>query len=157
MDKIWDRKSFEVGGQWPLWRGWKKIQKSNAKFLKYFFTISCIYFDIWWVNNLVYWTRKVGSSTAIHQDNVVEWMHAVQRRVNVVVLEHVVTKMPCVAGSARVAHRVQYVARPTSAARRGVRVAGWTVVEQGTIVTTEHAGGKSKLSVKYFFKVNVSF
>jgi len=23
MDKIWDRKSFEVGGHWPLWRGWK--------------------------------------------------------------------------------------------------------------------------------------
>ena len=21
MDKIWDRKSFEVGGHWPLWRG----------------------------------------------------------------------------------------------------------------------------------------
>jgi len=24
MDKIWDRKSFEVRGPWPLWRGWKK-------------------------------------------------------------------------------------------------------------------------------------
>jgi len=23
MDKIWDRESFEVGGHWPLWRGWK--------------------------------------------------------------------------------------------------------------------------------------
>jgi len=24
MDKIWDRKSFDVGGHhWPLWRGWK--------------------------------------------------------------------------------------------------------------------------------------
>ena len=40
MDKIWDRKSFEVGGHWPLWRGWKKRmtmqnrQKSNAKFKK---------------------------------------------------------------------------------------------------------------------------
>jgi len=21
MNKIWDRKSFEVGGHWPLWRG----------------------------------------------------------------------------------------------------------------------------------------
>jgi len=21
MDKIWDRKSFEVGGHWPFWRG----------------------------------------------------------------------------------------------------------------------------------------
>ena len=37
MDKIWDRKSFEVRGHWPLWRGWKKRmtmqnrQKSNAK------------------------------------------------------------------------------------------------------------------------------
>ena len=37
MDKIWDRKSFEVGGRWPLWRGWKtrmttqNRQKSNAK------------------------------------------------------------------------------------------------------------------------------
>jgi len=24
MDKIWDRKSFEVGGHWPLWLWWKK-------------------------------------------------------------------------------------------------------------------------------------
>ena len=37
MDKIWDRKCFEVGGHWPLWRRWKKRmttqirQKSNAK------------------------------------------------------------------------------------------------------------------------------
>ena len=37
MDKIWDRKSFEVGDHWPLWRGWKKRittlnrQKSIAK------------------------------------------------------------------------------------------------------------------------------
>jgi len=23
MDKIWDRKSYKVGGHWPLWRGWK--------------------------------------------------------------------------------------------------------------------------------------
>jgi len=23
MDKIWDKKSFEVWGHWPLWRGWK--------------------------------------------------------------------------------------------------------------------------------------
>ena len=39
MDKIWDRKSFEVGGHWPLWRGMKNRmttqnrQKSNAKFI----------------------------------------------------------------------------------------------------------------------------
>jgi len=26
MDKIWDRKFFEVGGHWPLWRGWKKYK-----------------------------------------------------------------------------------------------------------------------------------
>ena len=26
MDKIWDRKSFEVGGHWPLWRGWIKTE-----------------------------------------------------------------------------------------------------------------------------------
>ena len=24
MDKVFDRKSFKVGGHWPLWRGWKK-------------------------------------------------------------------------------------------------------------------------------------
>jgi len=23
MDTIWDRKSFEVRGHWPLWRWWK--------------------------------------------------------------------------------------------------------------------------------------
>ena len=37
MDKIWDRKAFEVGGHWPLWRRWKtrmtmqNRQKSNDK------------------------------------------------------------------------------------------------------------------------------
>ena len=37
MDTIWDRKSFEVGGHWPLWWGWKNRmitqnrQKSTAK------------------------------------------------------------------------------------------------------------------------------
>ena len=37
MDKIWDRKSIEVGGHWPLWWGWKNRmttqnrQKSNDK------------------------------------------------------------------------------------------------------------------------------
>jgi len=37
MDKIWDRRSFQDGGHWPLWRGWKnwlttqKRQKSIAK------------------------------------------------------------------------------------------------------------------------------
>ena len=37
MNKIWDIKSFEVGGHWPLWRRGKKRmttqnrQKSNAK------------------------------------------------------------------------------------------------------------------------------
>ena len=39
MDKTWDRKSFEVGGHWPLWGGGgeeKQMttgdrQKSNAK------------------------------------------------------------------------------------------------------------------------------
>ena len=36
MDKIWDRKSFEVGDYWPLWRGWKnqmttQNRQSDAK------------------------------------------------------------------------------------------------------------------------------
>ena len=37
MDNIWDRRSFEVGGHWPLWWGWKNRmstqnrQKSNDK------------------------------------------------------------------------------------------------------------------------------
>ena len=41
MDKIWDRKSLEVGGHWPLWRGWKNRmtmqnrQKLNANFFYY--------------------------------------------------------------------------------------------------------------------------
>ena len=29
MNKIWDRKSFEVGGHWQLWRGWK----NNFKYI----------------------------------------------------------------------------------------------------------------------------
>ena len=43
MDKIWYSKSFEVGGHWVLWQGWKNRlttqnrQKSNAqnKTIKY--------------------------------------------------------------------------------------------------------------------------
>ena len=41
MDNIWDRKFLEVGGHWPLWRGWKNRittqnrQKSNAKKTKF--------------------------------------------------------------------------------------------------------------------------
>jgi len=37
MNTIWDRKSFEVGGHWPLWQGWtnrmitQNRQKSTAK------------------------------------------------------------------------------------------------------------------------------
>ena len=33
MDKIWDRKSIEVGGHWPLWREktMQNRQKSKAK------------------------------------------------------------------------------------------------------------------------------
>ena len=31
MDKIWDRKSFEVGGHWPLWREWpRRTDKSRT-------------------------------------------------------------------------------------------------------------------------------
>ena len=30
MDKIWDRKSFKVGGHWPLWRGWKNEWPSRT-------------------------------------------------------------------------------------------------------------------------------
>ena len=44
MDKIWDKKSFEVGGHWPLWRGRKtrmttqNRQKSNAKKTQLFYS-----------------------------------------------------------------------------------------------------------------------
>ena len=53
MDNIWNRKSFEVGGHWPLWRGWnnrmtmQKRQKSNARLLElwgfYLYIIIIIY------------------------------------------------------------------------------------------------------------------
>ena len=49
MDKILDRKSFEVGGHWPLWRGEKnklpcRTDKSGKlkKIKKYF-----NYFNLW--------------------------------------------------------------------------------------------------------------
>jgi len=50
MDKIWNRKSFEVGGHWPLWRGWKNrmtTQKSRTvkKRIKiWMLKYSCV----WW-------------------------------------------------------------------------------------------------------------
>jgi len=34
MDKIWDRKSFEVGGHWPLWRGSKQRMTKKNRTLK---------------------------------------------------------------------------------------------------------------------------
>jgi len=37
MDKIWDGKSFEVGGHWPLWREWKNrmiTQNRQSRTLK---------------------------------------------------------------------------------------------------------------------------
>ena len=56
MDKIWDRKSFKVGGHLPLWRGWKNRmamenrQKSNAEKNKSLFDI---------MNNLRYWVMHI--------------------------------------------------------------------------------------------------
>ena len=50
MDKIWDKKSFEVGGHWPLWRGWKNRmttqnrQKVNAKKIQFVF----VFVWLWW-------------------------------------------------------------------------------------------------------------
>ena len=33
MDKIWDGKSFDVGGHWPLWRGLKnRMTTQNRPF-----------------------------------------------------------------------------------------------------------------------------
>jgi len=32
MDNVWDRKSFKVGGHWPLWRGWKKRMTTQNDF-----------------------------------------------------------------------------------------------------------------------------
>ena len=55
MDKIWDRKSFEVGGHWPLWRGWKNRmttqnrQKSNKK-INNFKTAYCNFYSLQKVN-----------------------------------------------------------------------------------------------------------
>ena len=34
MDKIWDRKSFEVGGHWPLWRVCKNHENDHAETTK---------------------------------------------------------------------------------------------------------------------------
>ena len=64
MDKIWDRKSFEVRGHWPLWRGRKNRmttqnrQKSNAKKnIKYWVPFNDItltaqqhplFYTVWW-------------------------------------------------------------------------------------------------------------
>jgi len=31
MDKIWDRKSFEVGGHLPLWQGWPRRPRRTDK------------------------------------------------------------------------------------------------------------------------------
>ena len=63
MDTIWDRKFFEVGGHWPLWRGWKQRmttqnrQKSNAK-LFYIFEWSCHLMFVFCHNKPVDLTEK---------------------------------------------------------------------------------------------------
>jgi len=54
MGKIWDRKSFEVGGHWPLWRRWKNRmitqnrQKSNAKKTTNLSQCSSVSDVCWW-------------------------------------------------------------------------------------------------------------
>jgi len=54
MDKIWDRKSFEVRGHWPLWRGWKKRmttqkrQKSIAKKRREYFAYTNKILNLLW-------------------------------------------------------------------------------------------------------------
>jgi len=56
MDKIWDRKFFEVGRHWPLWRGWKhrmttqNRQKSTAKKITQTSII---------VNSFISWTKNL--------------------------------------------------------------------------------------------------
>ena len=56
MDKIWDRKSFEDGGHWPLLRGWKKRmtkqnrQKSKAKKNKKSLSTGFVFQEHTWIN-----------------------------------------------------------------------------------------------------------
>ena len=74
MDKLWDRKSFEVGGHWRLWRGWEKRmttqnrQKSNAKKTLKKHHFDKVYFSIlerWIVQllntNILYIVLKISS------------------------------------------------------------------------------------------------
>ena len=74
MGKLWDRKSFEVGGHWPLWRGWKNRvttqnrQKSNAKNNNKKNNFDKVYFSIlerWIVQllntNILYIVLKISS------------------------------------------------------------------------------------------------
>ena len=89
MDKIWDRKSFEVGGHWPVWRGWKKRmntqnrQKLNAKKKeekKEYVDVTCIallmYFEYAKLLQstfiLQFWRRSItfyGPHVCIYSDN----------------------------------------------------------------------------------------
>ena len=79
MDKIWDRKSFEVGGHWPLWRGWKNRmttlnrQKSNAKKIKKYHTsqftvLGSYYWDQLAIKITVYWSQGLSfiSGTSLY-------------------------------------------------------------------------------------------
>ena len=74
MYKLWDRKSFEVGGHWRLWRGWKKRmttqnrQKSNAKKTLKKHHFDKVYFSILerWIaqllnSNILYIVLKISS------------------------------------------------------------------------------------------------
>jgi len=49
MDKIWDRKSFEVGGHWPWWQGMKKNEWSRrtdkSRTLKKLHQVNCTWSD----------------------------------------------------------------------------------------------------------------
>ena len=74
MDKIWDRKSLQVGGHWPLWRGWKKRmttqnrQKSNAKKIIFFiveliFVISVFLYTLYKVL-VYYWDADITVSVS---------------------------------------------------------------------------------------------
>jgi len=39
MDKIWYRKSFEVGGHWPLCRGWKNEWPRRTDYVQIYLTM----------------------------------------------------------------------------------------------------------------------
>ena len=80
MDKIWYRKSFEVGGHWLLWRGWKNRMTTQnrrrqrlrtlKKTKKDYYLLQCIVVAFKQLLEFDFLTSELESQPVISYENI---------------------------------------------------------------------------------------